>query len=594
LRSAAVLGEACLENNDCTDTGFCDTGTGLCADCGTGTGACGDGAFCNGAEVCNGGTGVCDPGTAPTLDDGIGCTDDSCDEVNDVVVNATNDATCDDGAFCNGAETCSATLDCQAGTAPTLDDGIGCTDDSCDEVNDVVVNATNDATCDDGAFCNGAETCSATLDCQAGTAPTLTDSLMCTLDACNETTNVVDHTAVVCPTDEACDVDDGSCQLDSDGDGIVDNDDLDDDADGVSDIDEAAAGSDPLDGTEAGVVMSDGGGTVTTASGVEFDVPSGAATPATATITVTLNTVADDTDVVSEIWDVEASVALVFDPAAQLTIPYDDSTIGGAEVAIGRLQDIAAAGVSTSAWIALEGCTVTADDVTCAIEQLGTYAVMIVAAGAGADAGAGDADGGSTAPGDAGVTDPESDAGASAGDEAGIPELTEGGADAGDDTVPTDAATDDADDVATDDTDDVATDVTDDVATDDTVSDDVATDDTDDPATDDADDVATDDTDDPASDDADDPALDDADDPALDDADDPASDDADDPASDDADDGRSSSADAGADAGVGGGSSLDDGCGCRIPGGTERGSTGGGLLLLGLTLLGVGRRRWFA
>ena len=48
----------------------------------------------------------------------------------------SNDADCDDGVFCNGAETCDAVNDCQAGVAPNCDDGVGCTDDSCNEVTD--------------------------------------------------------------------------------------------------------------------------------------------------------------------------------------------------------------------------------------------------------------------------------------------------------------------------------------------------------------------------------------------------------------------------------------------------------------------------
>ena len=142
---------------------------------------CDDGAFCNGAEVCNAGT--CEPGTPPGADDGVACTDDSCDEVNDVIVNAPNNANCDNGQFCDGAETCDPVLDCQAGTPPSVDDGVGCTDDSCDEVNDVIVNAPNDANCDDGQFCNGSETCDPVLDCQAGTDP-------CGGGACDEVDDI--------------------------------------------------------------------------------------------------------------------------------------------------------------------------------------------------------------------------------------------------------------------------------------------------------------------------------------------------------------------------------------------------------------------
>ena len=53
----------------------------------------------------------------------MGCTDDSCDEVNDVVVNAPNDGLCDNGLFCDGSETCDPALDCQAGIPPAIDDG---------------------------------------------------------------------------------------------------------------------------------------------------------------------------------------------------------------------------------------------------------------------------------------------------------------------------------------------------------------------------------------------------------------------------------------------------------------------------------------
>ena len=52
------------------------------------------------------------------------CTDDSCDEVNDVIVNATNDANCDNNLFCDGAETCHATLDCQDGADPVASDDV--------------------------------------------------------------------------------------------------------------------------------------------------------------------------------------------------------------------------------------------------------------------------------------------------------------------------------------------------------------------------------------------------------------------------------------------------------------------------------------
>jgi hypothetical protein len=76
------------------------------------------------------------------------------------------DADCDDGAFCNGVETCNAGS-CLSGTAPNCDDGVSCTDDACNEGSDSCASTANDANCDNGLFCDGSETCDPVLDCQA-------------------------------------------------------------------------------------------------------------------------------------------------------------------------------------------------------------------------------------------------------------------------------------------------------------------------------------------------------------------------------------------------------------------------------------------
>ncbi len=167
---------------------------------------CDDGDFCNGAETCDA-VSDCQAGVAPVTDDGVPCTDDSCDEVNDVIVNAVNDGNCDDGQWCNGAETCDAVSDCQAGTAPSTDDGVVCTDDSCDEVNDVIVNTANDANCDNGDYCDGSETCDAVSDCQPGTAPSTDDGVACTDDSCDEVNDVIVNTAndANCDNGDFCD-----------------------------------------------------------------------------------------------------------------------------------------------------------------------------------------------------------------------------------------------------------------------------------------------------------------------------------------------------------------------------------------------------
>ena len=249
----------CNDGIACT-VDSCDEGTDSC-DYVANNANCDDGLFCNGAESCSA-TLDCRAGTAPNCDDGVGCTDDSCNEGTDSCDNIANNASCDDGLFCNGSETCNATLDCQAGsdpcpgqicdeatdtcndcttngdcddglfcngaescvggsclagTAVNCGDGVGCSDDSCNEGTDSCDNVANNANCDDGLFCNGAETCNATLDCQAGTAPNCDDSVACTDDSCNEGTDSCDNIAnnANCDDGVACTIDDcaaGACQ----------------------------------------------------------------------------------------------------------------------------------------------------------------------------------------------------------------------------------------------------------------------------------------------------------------------------------------------------------------------------------------------
>ncbi len=91
---------------------------------------CDDSQFCTVDDVCT--EGVCG-GVAKDCSDGVACTADSCDEVEDVCVHTPDDSFCDDGLYCNGAEICDATLGCQSGTPVDCNDGEPCTTDSCDE-----------------------------------------------------------------------------------------------------------------------------------------------------------------------------------------------------------------------------------------------------------------------------------------------------------------------------------------------------------------------------------------------------------------------------------------------------------------------------
>ncbi len=187
---------------------------------------CDDGVFCNGVETCV--TGACQSGSAVSCDDGVACTDDSCNEATDNCDNVADDANCDDGLYCNGAESCDPALDCLAGSAINCDDGVACTDDSCNETTDSCDNVADDAHCDDGLYCNGAESCDPALDCLAGSAVNCDDGVACTDDSCNETTDSCDNVA-----------DDANCD-----DGLYCN-----GAESCDPVLDCQAGSDPCPGT---------------------------------------------------------------------------------------------------------------------------------------------------------------------------------------------------------------------------------------------------------------------------------------------------------------------------------------------------------
>ncbi len=153
----------CDDGNACTAGEACELGS-----CQEGQAVeCDDGDFCNGVESCDTETG-CVSGVAPLLDDGVDCTIDTCDEELDEVLHTADHPFCDDDEFCNGEESCNVESGCQAGVPPSVDDGVTCTIDSCDEENDVMVHTPDDGFCDDEWECNGVETCDPIDGCQVG------------------------------------------------------------------------------------------------------------------------------------------------------------------------------------------------------------------------------------------------------------------------------------------------------------------------------------------------------------------------------------------------------------------------------------------
>ncbi len=98
----------CDDGNACT-TDSCNPAVG-CVNLAVGNGqVCGDGDFCNGVETCQ--LGVCSPGTTPDCTDGNGCTLDGCDAsigCTHTIMSGccTTSAECNDGNLCNGREVC--------------------------------------------------------------------------------------------------------------------------------------------------------------------------------------------------------------------------------------------------------------------------------------------------------------------------------------------------------------------------------------------------------------------------------------------------------------------------------------------------------
>ena len=200
------IGDTCNEpaTTPCTDDGnFCTNdvcdGEGWCLHP-VNAAPCDDGLFCNGADTCLGGACVLHAGDP--CPGGSECAD-TCDETGDTCNLPAATPCSDDGnactvSACDGSGTCAAT-DLPAGT-PCSDDGNVCTDDVCDGAA-LCTHTSNLGPCDDGLFCNGAETCDADDVCQPGAVPDCDDGIDCTGDACSEGIQSCSHV----PDDAVCD-----------------------------------------------------------------------------------------------------------------------------------------------------------------------------------------------------------------------------------------------------------------------------------------------------------------------------------------------------------------------------------------------------
>ncbi|MFC1889942.1 cohesin domain-containing protein, partial [Thermodesulfobacteriota bacterium] len=174
----------CSDGVNCT-VDSCNEGTDSC-DHAVDDSLCDDGLWCDGSETCDEQDG-CQAGTDPCPDDALFCNgEESCDEEDDQCLD-TGDPCPDDGLWCNGEESCDEAGDrCDVTDVPDCGDGVDCTADSCNEAADSCDNIADDSFCDDGLWCNGPETCDEVSDCQAGMEVDCDDGIPCTDDYCDD------------------------------------------------------------------------------------------------------------------------------------------------------------------------------------------------------------------------------------------------------------------------------------------------------------------------------------------------------------------------------------------------------------------------
>ena len=179
-----VDGVPCTPGDSCSNTGLCQAGACLgdapceCeedSDCDASANLCvgemycdktGDQPACKAVQgtvticpasaepclvnTCNPDTGQCAEVAAPEgadCDDSDPCTQGDHCHKNTCVPSAFKN--CDDGQFCNGKESCEPMIGCVAGVPPAIDDGVPCTVDNCNDDTDLVEHIPNDSACSD-------------------------------------------------------------------------------------------------------------------------------------------------------------------------------------------------------------------------------------------------------------------------------------------------------------------------------------------------------------------------------------------------------------------------------------------------------------
>ncbi|HOX43190.1 MAG TPA: MYXO-CTERM sorting domain-containing protein [Myxococcota bacterium] len=174
---------------------------------------CDDGNACNGADSCE--ASQCQPGVPLECDDQNPCTADDC-SLSTGCTHNPRPGPCDDGDACTAGDVC-ANGACD-GSAVACDDQDPCTDDTCDPQSGCV-HASHVGLCDDGDACTENDLCAAGIcqgtpkDCSALAAP-------CIAGVCDPVTGNCEAqalpTSTTCDDGDECTADDhcwsGACQ----------------------------------------------------------------------------------------------------------------------------------------------------------------------------------------------------------------------------------------------------------------------------------------------------------------------------------------------------------------------------------------------
>ena len=184
----------CVNSSQCPNTNLCE-GVRTCVNfqCVSGTPVnCDDGLFCNGAESCNPLTGLCGAGTPPDCSESpdVSCTDDSCSDQLSRCVHTPLDNRCSGEKVCDAAQGCQcpANLSVFCGGHCVSDESqCPCPDDGIACTGEVFTGGECthpplDSRCSNGVFCDGSEICNAQTGCQSDAPP-------CSADLCNETSD---------------------------------------------------------------------------------------------------------------------------------------------------------------------------------------------------------------------------------------------------------------------------------------------------------------------------------------------------------------------------------------------------------------------